>query len=340
MSDAAPIICSECVLSTAVPRVTIDAAGVCNVCHEYRENRAAFDSYFRTEADLLRLKNEVRGRSAKFDCLLLFSGGKDSTYVLYRLIDMGFRVLTFTFDNGYIPEACFENIRRVCVSLGVGNVTGKVERPAMDAVFAISLQRDGTVCSGCFRALTARSTELAIAEGIPMIVTGLSRGQIFDTKVHQLLSAGITNAHEIDAYLGQFRHAYHTADDDIARRLNDRAAADAAALQRTVFVDFFRYAAVTKPDIMRLIAERAMFWRRPAHVGGCSTNCMINDVGIQEHRRRKGFHNYAIPLAWDVRFGHISRTDALRELDEDIDVTRTAAILHRIGVNGAEPSTT
>ena len=72
---------------------------------------------------------------------------------------------------------------------------------------------------------------------------------------------------------------------------------------------------------------------RPSDTGR-STNCLINDVGIYVHKRREGFHNYALPYAWDVRMGHKQRAAALEELDDDIDVENVHQILSEIGYDG------
>lgn len=327
--------CTRCVLSSNVPRVTVAADGVCNVCREYDDSKVVYDAYFGTEADLRRLVAKATARQpSDFDCLLLYSGGKDSTYVLYKLIDLGYRVLTLTFDNGYIPAACFRNIEQVCRELGVDNVIARVAKEKMDQVFVESLREQSTVCSGCFRALTARSTELAIQRDIPVVVTGLSRGQIFATKVHQLLRIGVTDVDRIDRTLREFRSCYHAANDAIAVLVDDRALADAAAFDATQFVDFYRYCPATKREIVALLSERAPFWRKPANVGGCSTNCLINDVGIHVHLQSRGYHNYAVPLAWDVRFGHLTRDEALQELTSEPDPAKVERLLHAIGYLG------
>lgn len=105
MSDK---MCKMCVLTDAVPRVTLDSEGICNVCREYEVNKLIYRSYFATEASLeVELKSAKR-EGTSFDVLLMYSGGKDSTYVLYRLVDLGLRVLALTFDNGYIPKGVFQ----------------------------------------------------------------------------------------------------------------------------------------------------------------------------------------------------------------------------------------
>ena len=48
-------------------------------------------------------------------------------------------------------------------------------------------------------------------------------------------------------------------------------------------------------------------------------------------KKEQGFHNYALPYSWDVRVGHKTRTEALDELDDDIDVDRVSTILSEVG---------
>jgi tRNA(Ile)-lysidine synthase TilS/MesJ len=112
---------------------------------------------------------------------MLYSGGKDSTYSLCRLVDMGLRVRAFTLDNGFISEEAKENIRRVTETLGVP--VEFATTPAMAAIFRDSLMRFSNVCNGCFKTLYTLSLERARALGIPIIVTGLSRGQMFETRL-------------------------------------------------------------------------------------------------------------------------------------------------------------
>jgi hypothetical protein len=326
MSDHLAEMCNRCVLSRRVPGVSLDAAGTCNVCREYEKNKDAYDSYFGTLDDLTSLMDQARRRVVTHDALLMYSGGKDSTYMLYRMVEMGYRVLALTFDNGYIPGGCFENIQGVCRDLGVESVVVSVPKAKMDEAFAEGLKLHKTVCTSCFRGLTARGTEVAIERKIPVVMTGLSRGQIYDTKVHMLVSNGVRDARDIERYLRQFRKSYHAATDKISRLIDDRSLRDPAAFEQIQFVDFYRYSAATKDEISAFIKHRAPFWRKPDHVGGCSSNCMINDVGINTHLEKKGYHNYAVPTAWEIRFGHLTREQALDELSAPIDIRRVVNI--------------
>lgn len=98
------IECKKCVNSTANPTITIDKAGLCNICSLYE---AQFDPYnLADQRDFfMSLKNEK--------VMVGISGGKDSTATLYRVIEMGFKPTTFTFDLGYYPKHIFKRSKKV-----------------------------------------------------------------------------------------------------------------------------------------------------------------------------------------------------------------------------------
>src|SRR5690606_6668906 len=105
-------------------------------------------------------------------------------------------VLTFTLDNGYISEQAKANIRRITSDLGVEHIFG--ETPHMREIFAESLRRFSNVCNGCFKTIYTLALKLARERGIPCIVTGLSRGQFFETRVAELFQNGVFEPDEID----------------------------------------------------------------------------------------------------------------------------------------------
>ena len=178
--------CNRCLLGSGYPGIEFDALGVCNVCRAYDSYKHHVDRYFRPYEEFERLVAQVKNENqGEYDCLLLYSGGKDSSYVLYRLVDLGLKVLAFTFDNGFISPAAFENIKRQTSQLNVDCIIGNTDR--MNEIFVESLNSDHTVCSGCFRALTTISTRIAQKKGINFVLTGLSRGQIFDTKLKKIV---------------------------------------------------------------------------------------------------------------------------------------------------------
>ncbi len=303
--------CSKCLLPDNFPEIEMDGDGVCNVCREYESYKDRADSYFQRMDKFLDLIE--RSRAGTYDCLLLYSGGKDSTYVLYRLVELGLKVLAFTFDNGFISDAALENVRNVTSTLKVDSIIDST--PNMNRIFVESLRLHHDVCNGCFKAVNALGIKVARQHGINVIVTGVSRGQIFDIKLHGLYRLEVFDHDEIERKQFLFRKNYFSPDDSITRLLGGDITED--ELKNLHFVDFFRYEDISVDGIMTFLGEKDAYWNLPRDTGLCSTNCRINDVGIYVHLMEKRFHNYAPQLSWDCRLGLMDREEGLKEIAFD-----------------------
>jgi hypothetical protein len=335
-------ICTRCIISENVPGTSFNKDGLCNVCQDFEKNHERYNGYFKTKEDLVHLFKEVRQNSdSPYDCLLLYSGGKDSTYVLLTLLEMGLKVLALTFDNGYISPVCYENIQNTCNFFNVEYRIEGMEKKLMNQVFVKSIKEKDSVCFGCWRGLNARSTEAAIRYKIPVIINGLSRGQIMELRLHDIFKQNIYNDEQIEFYLKELRRYYHSTDNEMVRLIKDQSLFDESAFEKTLLIDYFRFDDVRKEQILETIQSKIPFWKKPENVGSCSTNCMINDVGTYVHLKKRGYHNYAIPTAWEVRLGHITREQGLNEIDnKEIDEHRVKSILNHLGLSEGQSKET
>lgn len=321
------ILCARCGLASEYPGVAFDNQGVCSQCRAFEAYEERARVYFKP-MDALTERLATAKSAPEYDCMVLLSGGKDSTYMLGRLADMGLRVLAYTLDNGFISPEAMENVARVVTALGVDHMYGST--PAMNAIFVDSLQRHANVCHGCFKTIYTLSMGVARDKKIPFIVTGLSRGQFFETRLTPDLFTGMTpSSDQIDRNVLASRKAYHRIDDAVREHLDTSLFDDDRIFDEVQFVDFYRYCDVDLDELYAYL-DRRLPWVRPGDTGR-STNCTINDVGIYLHKRVVGHHNYALPYSWDVRLGHKNREAALEELDDDIDPAAVQAILDIIG---------
>jgi len=326
--------CAKCGLPTNYPNISFDEKGVCQLCNAFESYQQKVQKYFRTTDDLKALFQGINpDEKGEYDCLMLLSGGKDSTYALSQLVEMGLKVLTFTLDNGYISDQAKANIRRVVNALGVDHVFG--ETPAMNEIFVDSLQRFCNVCDGCFKTIYTLSIKLALEKKIPYIVTGLSRGQFFETRLtEELFLKDNVDINAIDETILQARKAYHRADDAIKRLLDTSMLEDDEVFEQVQFVDFYRFTDVSLAEMLDYLDNR-LPWVRPTDTGR-STNCLINQAGIYVHKKERGYSNYAFPYSWDVRVGHKTRDASLDEINEEIDETEVQRILQEIGYTQAQ----
>jgi len=64
-----------------------------------------------------------RGSTGEPDCIVPFSGGRDSTYTLHTVKKvLGLNPLAFTYDWGMVTDLGRRNIARVCGRMGVENI--------------------------------------------------------------------------------------------------------------------------------------------------------------------------------------------------------------------------
>lgn len=109
--------CTRCVLPATVPFIRFDEEGVCNFCRNYRPMEV------RPIAELeQRLAGGRRGHGNP-DCIVMFSGGRDSSYGLHvskRLL--GLNPVAYTYDWGVITDLARRNAARMCGALGVEHV--------------------------------------------------------------------------------------------------------------------------------------------------------------------------------------------------------------------------
>ena len=325
--------CVECGLPSNYPTASFDEAGRCHLCQSFDSYQEKVSKYFKTKADLQAIFDNLPASEREYDCLMLLSGGKDSTYALGQLKEMGLNVLSFTLDNGYISEEAKANIRRVTGELGVDHVFGETE--AMNAIFVDSLQRHCDVCDGCFKTIYTLSIQLALEKKIPFIITGLSRGQFFETRLtEELFRQEEVDVDKIDEIILTARKAYHQVDDAVKRLMDVSMFEDEQVFEKVRFLDFYRYTDVSLAEMLEYLDKR-LPWVRPSDTGR-STNCLINQAGIYVHKKKLGYSNYAFPYSWDVRIGHKTRDASLEEINEEIDEKEVNRILDEIGYTQAE----
>ena len=321
--------CPTCGLPTNVPGVSFDADGVCSTCAHFESVKDQAQAYFRTLDDLAEKLADARRRATgDYDVLHLLSGGKDSTYALYELVRMGARVFALTLDNGFISEGAKDNARRAVNDLGVDHEF--VTTDAMNEIFRDSLERFSNVCNGCYKTIYTLSVNRAHELGIPYIVTGLSRGQLFETR---LTPAQFTvdrfDPDAIDAAVLEARKVYHRTPDAVSELLDVSLFATDDIFDEVQYIDFYRYTDVELEEMLRFLDESAP-WLRPDDTGR-STNCLVNAAGIAVHKMEQGYHSYALPYSWDVKLGHKTWNEAVEELDDPVEDDAVKAMLSEIG---------
>ncbi len=163
--------CSRCVLPETHETIVFDDAGVCSICtqHEYKQTQVDWAAR-KQELDALIASHRGKG---DYDCLVPFSGGKDSTWTLYYLVkEYGVKPLVVRFDHGFLRPTVQENTLRVLRRLGCDfhqfTPTWKVVQTLMLQTFL----EKGDFCWHCHTGIFSYPMWVAIRHNVPLIIWG------------------------------------------------------------------------------------------------------------------------------------------------------------------------
>jgi N-acetyl sugar amidotransferase len=109
--------CKRCVMPDTKPDLHLDERGICNACRSY-ERRTVVDWDARYHELLQILEKYRRTSGSNWDCIVPVSGGKDSTYQVVRMLQLGLNplcVTSSTCDLSTIGRKNIENIKRLGV---------------------------------------------------------------------------------------------------------------------------------------------------------------------------------------------------------------------------------
>ncbi|MGE0756149.1 MAG: N-acetyl sugar amidotransferase [Pirellulaceae bacterium] len=125
-------MCTRCIMDESDPEITFDDQGHCNHCIKYFV-RAQSEQFTGIEAEqrLQRLVANIQreGHGRDYDCVIGVSGGVDSTYVAYRVRQLGLRPLAVHLDNGWNSELAVDNIKRTLDCLDIDLHTHVIDWP-------------------------------------------------------------------------------------------------------------------------------------------------------------------------------------------------------------------
>jgi predicted glutamine amidotransferase len=109
--------CTKCILPETMPFIEFDEQGVCNYCRNYKILNNP-----KPKEILFNLVEPYRRKNGP-DCIVPFSGGRDSSYALHIIVnELKMKPITFTYDWGMVTDLGRRNISRMCSALGVENI--------------------------------------------------------------------------------------------------------------------------------------------------------------------------------------------------------------------------
>lgn len=163
--------CVRCGLPETYETIEFDEKGVCNICNQHSFKNEAVDWPAR-KCILDDMVESYRGKY-EYDCIIPFSGGKDSTFTLYYLIkEYNIKPLVVQFDHGFMRHNLLENNERTFKQLGVDVLRFSPKWDVVKRVMLESLIRKGDFCWHCHTGIFAYPMHVAIKYQTPLIFWG------------------------------------------------------------------------------------------------------------------------------------------------------------------------
>lgn len=162
--------CSNCLAMSTRPRITFDARGWCNACR-WMETKKTLD-WDQREKELGSLLDKHRGHGNAFDCIVPVSGGKDGSYVAYKLKhEYGMSPLCLTVTPP-LPLDLGEKNLRSFVESGFNHISINPAFEAMRILNKRGFTEMGFPYFGWLIAIQAAPVRMAAQFGIGLIFYG------------------------------------------------------------------------------------------------------------------------------------------------------------------------
>jgi len=89
-------VCKKCVMPNTKPDLHFDDEGICDACRSQEDKDQKID-WTKRESDFIALVNKYKKHS-EYDCIIGVSGGKDSTYQVIKVLELGLNPLCICFE--------------------------------------------------------------------------------------------------------------------------------------------------------------------------------------------------------------------------------------------------
>lgn len=163
--------CVRCGLPETYETIEFNPEGVCNICRqkEFKDQRI---DWAQRRQDFANLVEQYRGKH-EYDCIVPFSGGKDSTFtLLYLMKEFKVKPLVVQFNHGFMRETLLKNNERTFKKLGVDTMSFTPNWKVVKRLMREALIRKGDFCWHCHTGIFAYPMHVAVKYQVPLIIWG------------------------------------------------------------------------------------------------------------------------------------------------------------------------
>ncbi len=162
--------CARCVMPQTKPDLSLDKEGVCSACRAY-SSRDEVNWKVRQE-ELLSVLERYRCKDgSNYDCIIPVSGGKDSTYQVLKMLELGMNPLCVTATTDKLSHLGRKNIENI-KSYGVDYIEVSANPVVRRRINRLCLTQVGDISWPEHVAIFTIPVRLAVQLRVPLIIWG------------------------------------------------------------------------------------------------------------------------------------------------------------------------
>ncbi len=164
--------CGNCLLPETYETLVIEQDGsACSMCKttDFKQN---FVNWEERKKSLDKVIEKYRGKY-DYDCIVPFSGGKDSTFTLYYLMkEYNIKPLVVRFDHGFMRRKHEDKTVRMLKKLGADFINFKPNWEIVKKLMWESFNRKTDFCWHCHTGIYSYPLQIALKFNVPLILWG------------------------------------------------------------------------------------------------------------------------------------------------------------------------
>lgn len=258
--------CNFCLNDYTVKKIKINNNGKCNYCNTYDEHYGKLHDYENLEK--LFLKKIKNDKNYKYDVAVGFSGGKDSTYVLYKLVrEYNLKVYSYTLDNGFLSKTTKERINQIVKSLNVDHEYIQCNEELLKRIYKSIVNKYLSPCIACSFLGYAVMINQASKVEAKATVHGRSTYQMFrnfandvDDVFKPFILTGLEENVDLSKlYNNVLGKIEKLVDKDLKKEIEKELLKDAFNNGFREFVGYFLYHPYNKEEIVNFLKENSIW---------------------------------------------------------------------------------
>lgn len=331
-------ICKKCILPENFKEITFNEEGICCYCQTNTTvaKKVNISDEFRYEKcdEIDKIISENKGKG-QYDCVVGFSGGKDSTYLLWKLKnEYKLNILVVVIDHGFFPNVTNENIDIVQKKLKIDVLKYSINSGFMERFFKFKFENYKTkaifddVCADCSNILEGNVIKIAAKMDIPLVFIGLSPEQV-NRYVYEIPKKHLLESWEKDVFSD--KHFFENTDRFYSWRGIEEKSIDSIK----VIIPYHVWDYDEEEIVMTLEKENILPSRKSNPM---MTRCKILDTMCYLDKERIGYDGFMAPFSDLIRMGKAPRKKYydLFYTDYKINKAHVDEVVERLSLNMQE----